>query len=90
MGECVMPSVIVVKAIYDPDACVWYTESNDVQGLHIEGATIEDLIKRLPDAICDLLEAAEDLSNRAIAREVPIELIAHASTRVRVGCAQVL
>ena len=78
-----MSRVIVVKAVFDPEAGVWLTESSDVHGLRIEAATLEALLERIPGAIQDLLEdcGGDDL------RDVPIELIAHASTRVRLGAA---
>lgn len=80
-----MSSVIVVKAVFDPEAGVWFTESSDVHGLRIEAATIEALIERIPGAIRDLLE--DGGGEAAYPYDVPIELIAHASTRVRLGLA---
>lgn len=74
-------TVIVVKAAFDPDANVWFVESSDVPGLNAEASTVEQLRDKLPDAILDLLEAGDDLDGRAI--DMPVELIAHASTRVR-------
>ncbi len=76
-----MNKVIVVKAIFDSEARVWFTESSDIHGLRLEAATIEELIERIPGAIQDLLEDCDGEGDHAY--EVPIELIAHASTRVR-------
>lgn len=73
-------SLIVVKAAYDPEAKVWFVEESDLPGLNVETDTIETMIQQLPLAIADLLENTEEG-----AREVPIELIAHARTRVRIG-----
>lgn len=73
-----MSRVIVVKAIHDPEANVWYTDSPDVYGLRIQAATLEALVERIPLAIHDLLE---DNEQRDV--DVPIEIIAHASTRLR-------
>ena len=75
-----MTDIIVVKAVHDPDADVWYTESTDIHGLRIEAPTLEALLQRIPGAVQDLLEDDETLA----AREIPIEVIAHASTRVRI------
>jgi hypothetical protein len=75
-----MTQVIVVKAAYDSDAAVWYTESSDIHGLRIEASTLDALVKRLPGAVQDLLEC-EGLSEGL---DIPIEVIAHASTRVRI------
>ncbi|MDN5869572.1 MAG: DUF1902 domain-containing protein [Nitrococcus sp.] len=72
--------LIVVKAVRDAEAGVWLVESSDVPGLHLEGETLEELSDKLPGAILDLLEAAGDLGDGI---DVPVELIAHASTRVR-------
>ncbi len=75
-----MGEVIVVKAVRDADAGVWLVESSDVPGLRLEGETLEELAEKLPGAILDLLETAGDLDGGI---DVPVELIAHASTRVR-------
>jgi predicted RNase H-like HicB family nuclease len=70
--------VIVVKAARDAEAGVWYVESSDIPGLNLEGETLEELMDKLPGAILDLLE-----TGGSDAVDVPIELIAHASTRAR-------
>ena len=75
-----MSEIIVVKAHFDPEADVWYTESSDVHGLRIEAATLDALVARIPAAVQDLLEGDGDLA----VRDIPIEVIAHASTRVRI------
>ena len=78
-------SLIVVKAAFDPEARVWFVEDSDLHGLNAEGTTLEELVDKLPDVVADLLEAnGYDAEG---AREVPIELIAHARTRVRLGAA---
>jgi predicted RNase H-like HicB family nuclease len=70
--------LIVVKAAYDPDAAVWFVESSDLEGLNAEAPTLEGLLQKLPGVVLDLLEeeGLDDL-------ELPIEVVAHASTRVR-------
>jgi hypothetical protein len=75
-----MSQVIVVKAAFDPEANVWYTESSDVHGLRIEAPTLDVLIARVPGAVQDLLEEEGQTGDL----DIPIEVIAHASTRVRV------
>lgn len=77
--------VIVVKAARDPEAGVWYIESSDLAGLNGEAETIEALVDMLPGLVADLL--GEDDSGGGVRRDVPIELIAHASTRVRFASA---
>ncbi len=78
-------SIIVVKAARDADAGVWFIESSDVPGLHLEAESLEALADKLPGAILDLLEASGDLAPDA--QDMPVELIAHASTRVRIAAA---
>jgi hypothetical protein len=75
-----MSQVIVVKAAFDPEANVWYTESSDVHGLRIEAPTLDALVARVPGAVQDLLEE----EGQAGDFDIPIEVIAHASTRIRV------
>ena len=75
--------VIVVKAALDTEAGVWFVESSDPPGLCLEAETIEKLIDKLPAAVSDLLDCEKDGQEY----DVPIELIAHASTRVRVRSA---
>jgi predicted RNase H-like HicB family nuclease len=72
--------LILVKAAYDADAAVWFVESCDLEGVNAEAASLEELLQKLPSVILDLLE--EEGFDDA---EVPIELVAHASTRVRRG-----
>lgn len=75
-----MPERIVVKAVHDAEAGVWLVASSDVPGLCLEGDTLEVLAEKLPGAILDLLEAGGDVEGGL---DVPVALIAHASTGVR-------
>jgi predicted RNase H-like HicB family nuclease len=70
--------VAVLKAAFDEDAHVWYVESSDIEGLHVEGDTFEAFRRNVADAAADLLEGDG-------AAEVHIEIIAHASVRARVA-----
>lgn len=79
-------TVIVVKAARDAEAGVWFVESSDVPGLNLEAESLEALADKLPGAILDLLEASGDLMSHN-GQDVPVELIAHASTRVRTAAA---
>ncbi len=49
-------STIVVKAEWDEEAAVWVATSEDIAGLAIEAGTFEELSKRIPAALSDLLE----------------------------------
>ncbi|MFZ5654150.1 MAG: DUF1902 domain-containing protein [Pseudomonadota bacterium] len=78
-------NVIIVKAARDQEAGVWFVESSDVPGLNLEADSLETLAAKLPGAILDLLEAGGGLGDDGY--DVPVELIAHASTRVRLTAA---
>jgi Domain of unknown function (DUF1902) len=78
-----MHRLIVVKATFDAESKVWFTESVDLPGLRIEGVTIDEIREKLPGAVLDLLEDQDDGGLSGV--EVPIELIAHSSHRVRLG-----
>ena len=77
------PRLIVVKAAYDPEARVWYVEDSDLYGLNAEASTIEELRDQLPAIIVDLLVANKETSER----EIPVEIIAHTRTKVRIPAA---
>ena len=47
---------IKVKLTWDPDACVWIAESDDVPGLVMESGSCDALIERLRYAIPELSE----------------------------------
>jgi predicted RNase H-like HicB family nuclease len=74
--------LILVKAAYDADAGVWFVESSDLEGVNAEAPSLEELLQKLPAVVLDRLEEEgfDDV-------EVPIELVAHARTRVRRGTA---
>jgi predicted RNase H-like HicB family nuclease len=74
--------LILVKAPYDADAAVWFVESCDLEGVNVEAPSLEELLQKLPAVILDLIE--EEGFDDA---EVPVELVAHARTRVRRGTA---
>ena len=77
--------LIVVKATRDEEARVWFVESSDLPGLNIEADTLEGLMEKLPGAIRDLIEeGALGDDQDGDQREFPVELIAHASTRLRI------
>lgn len=81
-GKVQMGSLIVVKATWDPEANVFVAESDDVPGLVTEAESIEALRAKLPGIIQDLLDTGDDGEQEI---EVPIEIVAHATTRVRVS-----
>jgi hypothetical protein len=79
-----MRTLIVVKASFDEEAGVWTTQSADVPGLRIEAHSVDELLAKLPGAVMDLLEDCEG-DDGGDGFDVPIELIAHASTRVHIA-----
>lgn len=81
-------NLIVVKAARDDEAQVWYIEASDVPGLNLEAETLDDLIEKLPGAVLDLIEeGALGGDTNAAGSDIPIELIAHAGTRLRIPVA---
>jgi len=53
-----LAAILTVSAAWDPEAGVWYIASSDLPGLHLEGATAQELYEQLPGAIEDLLEGS--------------------------------
>lgn len=80
-GTGKMGHLIVVRATWDSDAEVWTAESTDLPGLVTEASSLDELDAKLPDLIRDLL----DVSDAADGFDVPVEVIATFSRRVRVG-----
>jgi predicted RNase H-like HicB family nuclease len=75
--------LIVVKAVYDPEAGVWYVEDSDLPGVNAWGRTVQELRDKLPAVVLDLLEVAGDGDGDNGDLDVPIEVIAHTRTRAR-------
>jgi predicted RNase H-like HicB family nuclease len=75
--------LIVVKVAYDAEAAVWYVESSDLAGVNAEASSVEELRDKLPGVVLDLLEQEGFEDEGPV--EVPIEIVAHMSTRVRRG-----
>ena len=80
-GAAKMEHLIVVRATWDNDADVWTAESTDLPGLVTEAASLDELDAKLPDFIRDLLDVDETDGGF----DVPVEVIASFSRRVRVG-----
>jgi predicted RNase H-like HicB family nuclease len=51
-----MTKVLLVRADWDPDAEVWFADSDDVPGLATEGETMEALMSKLKVMVPELLE----------------------------------
>jgi predicted RNase H-like HicB family nuclease len=78
-----MGHLIVVRATWDSEASVWTAESSDLPGLVTEAASLDELDAKLPGLIRDLLE--DDATE---GYEVPVEVIASFSKRIKIGSAK--
>lgn len=47
---------VLIKLIWDSEACVWVAESDDVPGLVLESGSFDALVERLRFAVPELLE----------------------------------
>lgn len=47
---------LLIKLTWDPTACVWVAESDDVPGLVLESGSFDALIERVRFAVPELLE----------------------------------
>ena len=68
----------VVRVAWDDEAKVWYVEHSDIPGLATESETLEDLRRKVPLLIQDLLEGESDRPD-----EIELDFIAYAHDRVR-------
>ena len=80
-GTTKMGHLIVVRATWDSDAEVWTAESTDLPGLVTEASSLDELDAKLPGLIRDLL----DVNDSDDGFDVPVEVIATFSRRIRVG-----
>lgn len=46
---------LTIKMTWDPDACVWVAESDDVPGLVLESGSFDALLERVRFAVPELL-----------------------------------
>lgn len=83
-GTLKMGHLIVVRATWDTEASVWTAESSDLPGLVTEAASLDELDAKLPDLIRDLLEG----EGATEGYEVPVEVIASFSKRIKIGSAK--
>lgn len=74
-------NVYTVEARFDEEAGVWYVCKSDVPGLATEAATVEELLAKLKVMVPELLDCNGELQDSDGIREVPFDLIAHASMK---------
>jgi predicted RNase H-like HicB family nuclease len=72
-----MRRYIVVRAAWDDEAKVWYVQDCDIPGVATEAATVEELRRKVPIIIQDLLEDEAERPS-----ELEIDFIAYAHDRV--------
>lgn len=76
---------IIVKAEWDNEAEVWVASSNDIDGLALEAATMEVLLKKIPGALCDLLEL-NGFDNGSDMPDIPYHVMASQVGRIPNPC----
>jgi predicted RNase H-like HicB family nuclease len=79
-GDSELRRYAVVRIAWDVEAKVWYVEESDIPGLATEADTLEELRKKVPIIIQDLLEDERDRPD-----EIEIDFIAYAHDRVRIA-----
>ena len=80
-GTVKMGHLIVGRATWDNEAAVWTAESSDLPGLVTEASSLDELDAKLPGLIRDLL----DVNEADDEFDVPVEVIASFSRRIRIG-----
>ena len=70
----------VVRVAWDDEAKVWYVEKSDIDGLATEADTLEELRRKVPIIIQDLLEGRADRPE-----EIELAFIAYAHDCVRIA-----
>jgi hypothetical protein len=74
--------LVVVKAAFDSEAGVWFIEHSSFPGLTGEASSFEELAKRVPDMLIDLMEAAGSTEDKS---DIPVEIIGSLGTIVRLN-----
>ena len=76
-------ALLVVKASFDREAGVWFVSDTEVPGLSTEAPSFDALCEKVLNLAPELLE----LNGWQDGREVAIEIIAHATSKVRLAAA---
>lgn len=77
-------SILVIKAAFDREASVWYVSDSDIPGLATEAESFDALRAKLHVMVPELLEANGMVPD---AEEIPVEIIAHETARIRLPAA---
>jgi predicted RNase H-like HicB family nuclease len=70
----------VVRVAWDEEAKVWFVQESDIPGLATEAETLEELRRKVPRIIQDLLEDEAEVPS-----EIEIDFIAYAHDRVTIA-----
>ena len=70
---------INVRADWDEEAGVWVASSEDVDGIALEAATVEQLREKVMGAIADLIELDQI---RLVGKDIPVHFKAESLTRL--------
>jgi hypothetical protein len=76
-------ALLVVRAALDAEAGVWYVTGSDVPGLATEAQSFDELCQKILVMVPELLDANGWEGDPEGGTEIPIEIIASRSSRVR-------
>lgn len=74
-------AAITVRAEWDDEASVWFATSDDIDGLALEAATMEELTQKVPGALRDLVELNGVEFDRSLS-DIPYRIIASHSGHI--------
>lgn len=76
-------AMLVVRAALDTEAGVWYVADSDIPGLATEAASFDELCRKILIMVPELLDANGWDGDHDGGTEIPIEIIASRSSRIR-------
>ena len=76
-------ALLVVRAALDTEAGVWYVTDSAVPGLATEAASFDELCRKILIMVPELLDANGWDGDPEGGTEIPIEIIASRSSRIR-------
>ncbi len=76
-------AAIAVTAFWDAEHRVWSATSKDVEGLHVEAGTYEELLDIVPNLIGELLSL--NGGHLSALTEIPLEILAHHQSSVHLN-----
>jgi predicted RNase H-like HicB family nuclease len=70
-GRLGLPLSIMIIAIKDDEAGVYYAYSPNIKGLHVEGDTLDEVLQNVKDVLPYLLEINEGETVEALTNNAP-------------------